>query len=162
MAQPQLVVRQEHATLELLVRAGKDLALKRLVEGNLRGLEEGAVGDVPHAARSAASQDDDVPHGAFGGLDGAKSFIAAVRGGVADGDERVGRALSSRRLEKAARLSERISAARLFRGHQGLDGVGCLIGLPQGLWQEVRHVGVAGPSRSGLRHGRGCGTVARA
>ena len=43
MAQPQLVVRQEHATLELLVRAGKEIALKRLVEGNLQGLQDVAV-----------------------------------------------------------------------------------------------------------------------
>ena len=63
-----------------------------------------------------------------------------------------GHALSARRLEKAARLPERISAARVFRGHQGPDGVGCLIGLPRGLWQEAHHVGAAGQSRSGLRH----------
>ena len=73
-----------------------------------------------------------------------------------------GHALSARRLEKAARLPERISAARVFRRHQVPGGVGRLIGLPRGLWQEAHHVGAAGRSRSGLRHGRGCGTVARA
>ena len=43
MAQPQLVVRQEHATPELLVRAGKEIALKRLVEGNLQGWQDVVV-----------------------------------------------------------------------------------------------------------------------
>ena len=75
------MVRQKQHRSELSVRVAEDVAAKRPVEGNLRGLEEGAVGDAPHAARSATAQDDDVPHGAFGGLDGAKSlmpqFVAA-------------------------------------------------------------------------------------
>ena len=73
------------------------------------------------------------------------------RGDVADGDERVVRALSARRHEKAARLPERISAARLLRGHQEPDGVPRLIGLPRDLWycmQEARHV------RGARRRGR--------
>ena len=77
--------------------------------------------------------------------------VAAGGGEVADGDVRVGRALSARRLEKAARLPERISAARLLRGHQEPDGVPRLIGIPRDLWrcmQEARHV------RGARRRGR--------
>ena len=42
-AHVQLVERQEHARPELSVRAGKEIALKRLVEGNLQGLQDVAV-----------------------------------------------------------------------------------------------------------------------
>ena len=150
---PQLTVRQEQHRSEVSVLfAHHEVAAKRLVEGNLRGLEEGALVDVQHAAaKSATAQDDDVAHGAFAGLDGAKRRTVAVRGLVADGDERVGRALSARRQEKAARLPELISAARPLRGHQEPDGVLRLIGLPRDLWhcmQEARHV------RGAWRRGR--------
>ena len=145
---PQPMVRQEQRRSELSVRVDEASRAKRHGEGNLHGLEESVFVDVQHAAaRSATAQDDDVARGAFGGLGGANRLTVAIRGDVADGDERVGRALSARRLEKAARLPERISTARLLRGHQEPDGVPRLIGLPRDLrhcMQEARHVEALG------------------
>ena len=69
---PQLTVRQEQHPSELSVRVAEEVAAKRLGEGNLHGLEEGVLVDGQHAAaRCAAAQDDDVPHGALGGIEAA-------------------------------------------------------------------------------------------
>ena len=105
------VERQEQHRPELSVRVGKEIAVKRPVGGNLQGLQDVAVGDGPHAARGAAAQDDNVPHGALGGLDGAFSLLVAALGDRPDDDERAGRALGAGRLEEAARFPEGIAAS---------------------------------------------------
>ena len=66
----QLIVRQEQKDLELTVEG-----LASESESLLRGENEGFA--VPSFGHGAAAQDDDVPHGAFGGLDGAKSLIVS-------------------------------------------------------------------------------------
>ena len=67
----QLMVRQEHTGLELPFEA-----LASAAEGLLRGLEEFLA--VPRVGLRTAAHNDDVPRGALGGLDGAKSILVAT------------------------------------------------------------------------------------
>ena len=93
-----------------------ELPVEGPAEGLRRGLVEGAA--VPKRGLGAAAQDDDVPHCAFR----RRSFDAGV---ARDGHERFGRALGAGPpLEEAARLPERLAAARLLRVHQETD---CLL-----------------------------------
>ena len=68
-------------------------------ESLLRGQEEFLA--VPRVGLRTAAQNDDVPRGAIGGLDGAKSVLVAAPGYVTDQDESAGRALGAGRLEEA-------------------------------------------------------------
>ena len=77
-------------------------------EGLLRGQEEFLA--VPRVGLRTAAHNDDVPRGALGGLDGAKSILVAALGYVTDQDESAGRALGAGRLEEAARFPEGIAA----------------------------------------------------
>ena len=84
------MVRQEQKGLELTAE-GLASASKSLLRGENKGFR------VPSFGHGAAAQDDDVPHGALGGLDGACSHLVATIGDVADHDERVGRRVPSPR-----------------------------------------------------------------
>ena len=79
-------------------------------EGLLRGQEEFLA--VPRVGLRTAAQNDDVPRGALGGLDDAKSILVAAPGCVTDQDESFGRALGAGRLEEAERFPEAITAPR--------------------------------------------------
>ena len=69
------MVRQEQKGLELTAE-GLASASKSLLRGENKGFR------VPSFGHGAAAQDDDVPHGALGGLDGAFmiSALAAFLG----------------------------------------------------------------------------------
>ena len=99
-------MRQFQTGLELAIKAPASAA-----EGLLRGLEEFLA--VPRVGLRTAAQNDDVPRGALGGLDGAKSILVAALGYVTDQDESAGRALGAGRLEGAERFRE-ASTAPLF------------------------------------------------
>ena len=81
----------------------------------LSGVNEGFA--VPSFGHGAAAQDDDVPHRALGGLDGAFSLLVPAIGDVADHDERAGRVLGARpvELEEVERFPDEITAP-LFPG----------------------------------------------
>ena len=100
------MVRQEQKGLELTVEG-----LASAAESLLRGENEGFA--VPSLGHGAAAQDDDVSHGALGGLDGAFSLLVAAIGDVADHDERVGRVLGAgpAELEEVERVLDEITAA---------------------------------------------------
>ena len=104
----QLMVRQEQNGPELMVEG-----LASAAESLLRGENEGFA--VPSFGHGAAAQDDDVPHGALGGLDGAFSLLVAAIGDVADHDVRVGRVLGAGplELEEVDRFLEEIKAPLL-------------------------------------------------
>ena len=101
----QLMVRQEQKGLEFTVE-GFASASESLLRGKNKGFR------VPSFGHGAAAQDDDVPHGALGGLDGACSLLVATIGDVADHDERVGRVLGAgpAELEDVERFLEDITA----------------------------------------------------
>ena len=102
-AAPQLMQRQEQKVLESTVEGHAWAA-----ESLLRGENEGVA--IPRFGHGAAAQDDDVPHGALGGLDGAFSLLVAAIGDVADHDKRAGRVLGAGRVEEAERFPEDITA----------------------------------------------------
>ena len=101
----QLMVRQEQKGLEFTVE-GFASASESLLRGKNKGFR------VPSFGHGAAAQDDDVPHGALGGLDGAFSLLVAAIGDVADHDVRVGRVLGAGpvELEEVERFPEDITA----------------------------------------------------
>ena len=90
------MIRQAQTGLELPIEAPASAA-----EGLLRGLEGFLL--VPRVGLRTAAQNDDVPRGALGGLDGAKSILVAAPGYLTDHEESAGRALGAGRLEEAAR-----------------------------------------------------------
>ena len=102
----QLMVRQEQKGLELTAE-GLASASESLLRGENKGFR------VPSFGHGAAAQDDDVPYGALGGLDGACSLLVATIGDVADHDERVGRVLGAgpAELEEVERVLDEITAA---------------------------------------------------
>ena len=93
-------------------------------ESLLCGENEGFA--IPRFVHGAAAQDDDVPHGALGGLDGAFSLLVAVLGDATDLDERAARVLGRPRalLEEAARFPEGI-AAQFFSVSSGSSAAPC-------------------------------------
>ena len=99
------MVRQEQKGLEFTVE-GFASASESLLRGKNKGFR------VPSFGHGAAAQDDDVPHGALGGLDGAFSLLVAAIGDVADHDVRVGRVLGAGpvELEEVERFPEDITA----------------------------------------------------
>ena len=99
------MIRQFQTRLALRIEAPNSAA-----EGLLRGQEEFLA--VPRVGLRTAAQNDDVPRGALGGFDGAKSILVAALGYVTDQDESAGRALGAGRLEEAERFPEAITAAR--------------------------------------------------
>ena len=99
-------MRQFQTGLELPIKAPASVA-----EGLLRGLEEFLL--VPRVGLRTAAHNDDVPRGALGGLDDAKSILVAAPGCVTDQDESFGRALGAGLLEEAERFRE-ASTAPLF------------------------------------------------
>ena len=133
--------------LELMKRNAqrrRELPVEGLAAGPFRGVEHGVHGvAVPRFVLGLAAHDHDVPRSALCCLDGAKRLAVADLGDARDGHERAERALGARRLEKAARLRERISAARALRALYDPDGDLRQIGLPRGVWQEARRHGDA-------------------
>ena len=103
------MVRQEQNGPELMVEG-----LASAAESLLRRENEGFFGPR-RFGHGAAAQDDDVPHGALGGLDGAFSLLVAAIGDVADHDVRVGRVLGAGpvELEEVDRFPEEIKAPLL-------------------------------------------------
>jgi len=99
------MVRQEQNGPELTVEG-----LASAAESLLRGENEGFA--VPSFGHGAAAQDDDVPHGALGGLDGAFSLLVAAIGDAADHGVRAGRVLGAGpvELEEVERFPDDITA----------------------------------------------------